>query len=401
MAMPRNSLPSAVRHGFTLIELLVVIVIIGILIALLIPGIQAARNAARNNASKNNLKQITLAVANFEAAKGHFPPSWQRPTSTASLAASANITGWSTHALILPYLEQVPIANRIDYSRNYEDFSNDGTLFASTIDAATVMPLSAMRVPTFVSPAEPRDEVRFSTITPPGGGASYTGAKHYPFNYAFNVGIWFVWDPMTRAGGPGLFHPESKILASKVSDGLSYTLCAAEVKAWQPYYRNKGDTAANLDAIWSPTMTLPMGYTNAMQVPVAAATICGLGGGTGSDASILATGHTEWVDGRAWHCGFTTLFPPNASIPCTSGTTTYESIDWGNWGEGKNLNASTPVYSPTYSSETARSYFPGIVNVSMADGSVRAISNNINLAVWRSLSTRAGNELLPDDVNKN
>jgi prepilin-type N-terminal cleavage/methylation domain-containing protein len=388
--MQRLLRSSQTRAGFTLIELLVVIVIIGILIALLIPGIQAARNAARNNQSKNNLKQITLAVTNFEAARGHFPPSWQRPTDPASIAAAApNIAGWSTHALILPYLEQSPVANRIDYSRNYTDIVNDGTTHA-TIDG-NFLPLSAVRIPTYLSPAEPRDETRFESGVP----------RHYPLNYAINSGIWFVWDPLTKAGGPGFAYPDSKLLASKFSDGLSYTMCFAEVKAWQPYFRNKGETNANLDAIWSPNQVVPMGYTNNMQVPVTAATICALGGGAGGDATIKTnTGHTEWTDGRVHQIGFTTLFPPNAKVNCTAGGVAYD-IDWTNWQEGKNLNNTTADDYSTYAAVTARSYFPGIVNVSMADGSVRAINDNINLAVWRALSTRAGNELLPDDVNKN
>jgi prepilin-type N-terminal cleavage/methylation domain-containing protein len=390
--MPRNCLPTKHRPGFTLIELLVVIAIIGILIALLIPGIQAARIAARNNTSKNNLRQITLAINAFESTKGHFPASFQSPTNPASLALSTDIAGWSMQALILPHLEQAPIANRIDYTRNYTEIVADGTTH-STIDGAQLA-LSAVRVPTYVSPLEPRDEVRF------GGG----NPQHYPINYACNLGTWFVWDPVTRQGGAGAFYPDSKLTSGKFTDGLTNTLCMAEVKAWMMYFRNAGDTAADLNAIWSPNMALPAGYTNAMQVPVDASTFCTLGGGTGGDATLkVQSGHTEWTDGRAHQIGFTTLMPPNAIIPCAEGGVTHD-IDWTNWQEGKNLNNGAPVATddfPTYAAVTARSYIPGAVNVSMMDGSVRAISNNINLAVWRAISTRAGNELLPDDFNKN
>ena len=62
------------RAGFTLVELLVVIAIIGTLIGLLLPAVQTAREAARQAACCNNLKQIGLALANFESTKNRFPP---------------------------------------------------------------------------------------------------------------------------------------------------------------------------------------------------------------------------------------------------------------------------------------------------------------------------------------
>ena len=80
------------RRGFTLIELLVVIAIIAVLIALLLPAVQAAREAARRAQCVNNLKQITLAAANFESTYGYYPPGayWGGP-GYPPLAAGAGI----------------------------------------------------------------------------------------------------------------------------------------------------------------------------------------------------------------------------------------------------------------------------------------------------------------------
>ena len=92
------------RDGFTLVELLVVIAIIGILIGMLLPAVQQVREAARRTACANNLRQIGLATLNYESAFQKFPASWQLPY--ANNLGSSPTTGWSTQALILPFLEQ-------------------------------------------------------------------------------------------------------------------------------------------------------------------------------------------------------------------------------------------------------------------------------------------------------
>jgi hypothetical protein len=295
-----------------------------------------------------------LAVANYEAAKSHFAPSWQGVKSS----STDNIDGWSIFALLLPYLEQQVTQSKIDFTISYNDAAN-----VVTADGASTK-ISALRIPTYLSPAEPRDEVRFDGGVP----------KHYPLNYAVNLGSWLVYDPATQTGGNGAAYPDSRLKAGSFTDGLSYTLGMAEVKGWQAYYRNA--------ALPNPTM------------PVAAADVCSLGGEFKTNS-----GHTEWVDGRAHQIGFTTVFPPNAQVQCAVSGVTYD-VDWNNWQEGKGLNKATPDLVPTYAAVTARSYFEGLVNVLLMDGSVRAINNDINLGVWRAVSTRNGQEILPDDFNK-
>jgi prepilin-type N-terminal cleavage/methylation domain-containing protein/prepilin-type processing-associated H-X9-DG protein len=343
MKTSRLTITKNKRPGFTLIELLVVMIIIGVLIGLLLPAVQKAREAARRTACSNNLKQIGLALANFEAATRHYPASWRATVPD----TDGNVSGWSAQAQLLPYLEQVSLHKKINFNLSYDQ--------AADIETAdgTVSKLSAMRVSTYLCPSETRDEVRISDGEP----------AHYPLNYAVNLGVWFVYDPATGASGKGVFSPSSRAKASDVTDGMSYTICAAEVKGWQPYFRN----AALPD---DPGMPL--------SVDVAA-----LGGDFKKNS-----GHTEWVDGRAHQTGFTTTFLPNTEVSYQQDGVTYD-VDWTNQQEGKSVTA------PTFAAVTARSYHGGGVNTVMMDGSVRWFGDDSNLGVWRAYSTKGSGEVIP------
>ena len=319
------------QPGFTLVELLVVIAIIGILIAMLLPAVQAARAAARRASCVNNLKQIGLALHNFENGYREYPSSFGR------------VPGgdWSVQAQILPYLEKKNIQDHIDFNQPY---------------SGTTMPdgglLSALRVEGYICPSETRDEVRLSNGLP----------EHYPLNYAMNLGRWFVLDPATNQGGDGAFYPYRRLKPANFTDGLSNTLAAAEVKAYTACFRNAAGPQ-------------PM-------LPASPADVCGMGGEFKSQS-----GHTEWVDGRSHQTGFTTVFTPNTLVPCLQGGEVYD-VDWTNQQEGKSPTV------PTYAAVTARSYHAGVVNGLLMDGSVRSFSETIDLNVWRSLSTRSGGEAI-------
>jgi prepilin-type N-terminal cleavage/methylation domain-containing protein/prepilin-type processing-associated H-X9-DG protein len=331
------------RPGFTLIELLVVIAIIAVLISLLLPAVQAAREAARRMQCTNNLKQIGLALHNYESIAGAFPMSgvWS-PT------AVAPWVGWSVHARIMPLLEQGGMFNAMNFTLPY-----------SMLDNATV---AAQAVSTLLCPSEPNSQ-------PTPANAFFNTPKGVT-SYGVNMGDWFVFwfgGQTTR----GVFAPNISRRFSDFTDGTSNTILASEAKVRNPCYLCFGQ----LSQINNPAVIPP---PNADSYAVAPE----YGGSCGG----VAQSHTAWVDGNAQETGITTAWPPNKEI-------------LGRMGEGDLDLTSTPFFAggPTFAAINARSFHPGGVNALFADGGVRFLKSTVNGQTWRALGTISTGEIVSAD----
>lgn len=333
--------------GFTLVELLVVIAIIGVMVGLLLPAVQAAREAARRMQCKNHLKQLALAVHNYESSYAHFPPS----ASIRMLGSINTNASWSIHGRILPFIEQGALANQVDLSVAWDD------------QAA----ISGLKIPVYACPSDPSSDT-------PRDVSPKLASPLFPTTYGFNFGTWMVYDPVGGQIGDGAFGPNSRIGFRDFTDGTSNTLMASEVKAYQYYGRNEapvGGTAMPDVSVSGVISRIPTSF-----------------------AWCRPNGHTEWPDGRVHHQGFTTTAAPNSQVTlaaasdrCPAGA----DIDYTSQQEA------TSDSLATFAVITSRSYHADIVHAAMIDGSVRTHSSSVDLRVWRGLGTRSGGEVVASE----
>ena len=337
------------NRAFTLVELLVVIAIIGILIGLLLPAVQRVRESARRTACLNNVRQLALAVQNYESSFGKFPPGYDIIPGT---VLSTENGSWSLQARLLPYMEQNNLFAKINFNLPWND----------PVHVEPEIPTT--RLTSFICPSEANDAVR----------ADSNGQKKiYPLNYVFNMGSWLIYDPLrhtTRGDGP--FFANSETRMSMISDGSSNTLGVGEAKMFTPYICNTAD----------PGNTPPTD-------PEFFASFTGeLGLGRSRNDN---TGHTEWCDGRVHQSGFTTVYVPNTVVKYVHEGLEYD-IDFNSQKEGSS------DYEPTYAAVTVRSFHPMGANISLLDGSTVTITSTIDRDVWCALGTISGGEVIPGDA---
>jgi prepilin-type N-terminal cleavage/methylation domain-containing protein/prepilin-type processing-associated H-X9-DG protein len=326
------------RHAFTLIELLVVIAIIGVLIALLLPAVQKVRDAASRTKCANNLKQIGLAMHNYESARGYFPPAFRGE------GKPLYFDSWSPLAELNPYLEQTAIYNRMDLTlQTYE-----GTI---PFDITQPNQYAVQQiVPLFLCPSD-----KMEPVAGPAYGVDVLG----PTNYAVCNGTG------TNGGSPwdadGAFIAQRGMRIADLTDGASNTAMLSESTLGEGAESASGPPPAPLSTVFA--------YLGGQ---VLSDSVC-------ANAKLWNVEQRRgffWASGEIRCASYNHYFPPNpAQADCITydvrpGPHRYTALGW----------------------RAARSRHNGGVNLTLCDGSVRFVSDSINLDVWRSLATRAGGE---------
>ncbi|CAN5126054.1 DUF1559 domain-containing protein [soil metagenome] len=337
------------RQAFTLLELLVVIAVIAVLIGLLVPAVQKVREAAARINCSNNLKQISLAILNYESTYSQFPPGLGLPPN-ASVSGRASVL-----AVILPYMEQANRYNRFDLTQDI--LTSPINDFARKQD-----------IKNYLCPSDG------ST-----GGIDYGSGLYGRSNYLGNIGT--TADLRSMDGRRiGIFNYNvtgsgtlsTKVTIANVGDGTSNTALYSETTRstvnggnWPVPSGMDADNSTNIhlvpNAIFNKlTPTLP------------------IGNGTTPACDDWNFPQTTRMANRGWQyflaipemMTYTHTVPPN-----------YSGFDCGD-------------YNLTMAHMAARSYHTGGVNMAFVDGSVHFLNNTIDFATYQALGTRAGNETI-------
>jgi len=356
------------RAGFTLLELLVVIGIIAILIGLLIPAVQRTRESAYRAACSNNLKQLTLALLNFENANGYIPPGMLTETDIQDSYHTA-------FAYMLPYLEQTSVFNLINFSKQWYDTSNYTAMeqqarvfFCPSNRSQGVMDLTP-----FIA--------QWNSPMPP-----YVGASDYLLCKGANAGLYN--DPtLIPTQARGLFNitgasfivessgqvdflptPQFQIRMTDITDGASNTIAFGEGVG--------GNTLYLVEDVKNPGQPAQSPFGNGPAIM-----------DQSWGAASLGDPSHPWTAGIF---GVTAQFglPPNTKDQPMNRQPGMATIV-GSDASGYNLSGRDQVSG-------FRSLHPGGCQFAFVDGSVHFLQQSITPDLYRAYSTYAGGESVPE-----
>lgn len=315
--------------GFTLVELLVVVAIIGVLVALLLPAVQAAREAARRAKCLNHLKQLSLAMHNYHDTLRALP-----------MIGVGSSFGYSPQSMALPFLEQANLHAQLRFDQPL--------MIGPAGPGMALNPLyqsvASQKIAVLLCPSDGGKREMYQAA---GGVDQAWSGSNYMVNAGTGVGQnYFLSQP-----NDGLFWQGSAVRLAELADGTSQTVLVSETL----FGSRVDSTTLEVSSRQMRTSSSgPPGSLSADQIHLA------------SPSRYSGQRAHSWLRGLSYNCAVNAYYPPNAELP-----------DAQFHGDG--LLA-------------ARSLHPGGVNMALAEGSVRFVSNQIALATWRQLFSRNGGQ---------
>lgn len=339
-----RTLRSIPRSGFTLVELLVVIAIIGVMVGLLLPAVQAAREASRRMSCGNNLKQIALAVHNYESSFRVIP-------------ALSGSSGFSPQARVLPYIEQ---ANLADLMR-FDVPLLLGPAWMARFNPAQRQAVETL-VPVFLCPSDPGNPQFATTFAD--GQSGFSAGLNYMFNQGSGTGT--NYDDRHRTDGLVWEHSWARF--ADCTDGASNTVLLAETVLGDQFTGGVPTLAGphRRFANWPGTSSNPTGpgflrggslISNPDLNAIFPSQISSYTGSRGQ----------SWIRGVPSATVTNGYMTPNSRIP-----------DIGFHGRGFHA---------------ARSLHPGGAQHALLDGSVRLISDSVDRQAYHAAFSRNGGEV--------
>jgi prepilin-type N-terminal cleavage/methylation domain-containing protein/prepilin-type processing-associated H-X9-DG protein len=351
--LERRRVTPGVKRGFTLIELLVVIAIIGVLVSLLLPAVQSAREAARRAQCTNNLKQIALAVHNYESALGSLPLGTMRNSRTRDGCTTNFLYSWLAYTI--PYLEGNAQYNSINFDLVYNSIRNSTGL--------------RLKVNSLLCPTD-------SPASPPAAGFIDMAQVSYGGVRGLTENIWYGWGTGATApnadrcgviDGEGVFGSNIAYTIAAIRDGTSNTAMIGEMSR---FINEPGGSNFNFGLVTGAFAGPPWG-------------------GSPTPA---------WGDVRVTSAAY--MQPKLNSRPYrnAAGATSAPAC------------MANPFAFPTLGNPIGfncidnagqfgfRSLHPGGGNFAFADGSVKFVKETMNINVYRALATRDMGEAISADA---
>jgi prepilin-type N-terminal cleavage/methylation domain-containing protein/prepilin-type processing-associated H-X9-DG protein len=323
------------RRAFTLVELLVVIAVIGVLVALLLPAVQAAREAARRAQCSDHLRQFGLALHNYESTKRHFP------TGLVSNEAGSEIYA-SAHVLLLPYFEEDSLNALWDQKKQ----------FAQQLPQAL-----ATVVPTFICPSNAKENPFTLSALAAFGMPTVFGATDYVLCKG-STDTWCVTVHELPRERRGCFYVNLKTRTAEIEDGTSHTMAIGEGAGGENWPLCLGAKCQT---------PLPSGEGT---IPKQAWSIAAVGSAPFESAGVYYS--SVWAS---------TIEPLNKRPVTTS------HLEIGGLADCRSSEEGGPHSAPNFRSDHA-----GGAYFLFADGSTQFLTETIEPATYRAISTIAGGE---------